>query len=69
MQELHDRMPVIVSPQSYSLWLDPLVGEPDRIAPLLEPYPTEAMRMHPISREVNNPANDSPSVVRPLESE
>jgi len=69
MQELHDRMPVIVSPESHSLWLDPRVGEPDRIAPLLEPYPAEEMRMHPIGREVNNPANDHPSVVRPLESE
>ena len=67
MQELHDRMPVIVAPQSYSLWLDPRVGEPDRIAPLLEPYPAEAMQMHAISREVNNPANDSPSLMRPLE--
>lgn len=69
MQELHDRMPVILPPRSYSLWLDPLVGEPDRIAPLLEPYPEEAIQMHAISREVNNPANDNPSVVKPLEGE
>jgi putative SOS response-associated peptidase YedK len=69
MRELHDRMPVIVAPQSYSLWLDPRVGDEDRIGPLLEPLPEEKMRMHPVSREVNNPAKDSPSVVRPLKGE
>jgi putative SOS response-associated peptidase YedK len=38
MAPIHDRMPVIVHPSDYGLWLDPAVSDPGRLQPLLRPY-------------------------------
>ncbi|MBI4842162.1 MAG: SOS response-associated peptidase [candidate division NC10 bacterium] len=62
---LHDRMPVILAPQDYDVWLDPAIQEVERLEPLLRPYPAEEMTAHPVSTRVNNPANDSPACVEP----
>lgn len=43
----HDRSPVIVPPEHHAAWLDP-VTPLDALAPLLEPYPAEAMTATPI---------------------
>ena len=61
---LHDRMPVIIEPDFYALWLDPAIQDPERISPLLQPTPEEQTVVYRVSREVNNPANDRPSVLR-----
>lgn len=63
---LHDRMPVIVDPADYDTWLD-TGGEPDAAAALLKPYPGDAMRAYPVSRRVNNVANDGPDLIEPLD--
>ena len=34
VRPLHDRMPVMLSPEDYGLWLDPEVTQPSRIQPL-----------------------------------
>jgi putative SOS response-associated peptidase YedK len=63
--ELHDRMPVIIKPESYPTWLDPNIQSQEQLTPLMEPYPNEKTVIQPINREVNNPANDNPSVIQP----
>jgi putative SOS response-associated peptidase YedK len=63
MRPVHDRMPVIVAPRDYDLWLDPGVRDPGRIAHLFAPYPAEAMEAYPVSTRVNNPGNDDPMVL------
>jgi putative SOS response-associated peptidase YedK len=68
MQPIHNRMPVILSPDDYDLWLDPNVQSPDRILPLLRPYPDEQMQHYPVSTLVNSPSNDSPDCIVPLEA-
>jgi len=65
IQPFHHRMPVILSPTAYDLWLDGEVHDLDRLLPLLTPYPPEAMTAHPVSPLVNNPANDSPACQSP----
>lgn len=62
---LHDRMPVILTPEGEDLWLDPDVGDPARLAPLFEPPDAETMEIFPVSSRVNSPANDDPSVLDP----
>ena len=62
---LHDRMPVILAPQDYDLWLDPGIREAERLQSLLHAYPSEEMAAYPVSTRVNNPANDSPECVEP----
>lgn len=60
MQPIHDRMPVILKQEDYDLWLDPEVQTPGKLQPLLQPYPTEAMAVYPVSTIVNSPRNNTP---------
>ena len=53
--ELHDRMPVILSPSQYDLWLDTEVEDPGRIRRLFEPFPEEELRIYPVTSSVNTP--------------
>jgi putative SOS response-associated peptidase YedK len=62
---IHNRMPVILYPENYELWLDPDVREVDLLSSLLGPYPEDAMEAYPVSRRVNSPANDEPSCIEP----
>jgi hypothetical protein len=43
-------------------------GEPDP-RELMRPFPSELMRMWPISTRVNKPENDDPSIVEPSNSQ
>jgi putative SOS response-associated peptidase YedK len=58
LEPIHDRMPVILSPNAYGLWLDPDVEDGTRLQSLLRPYPADEMEAYPISTLVNNPRND-----------
>jgi putative SOS response-associated peptidase YedK len=69
MRPLHSRMPVILPPEHYDLWLDPGVQEAGLLQPLLRPYPFEDMMAYPISTWVNRPANDGPRCIEPLAQE
>lgn len=64
--EVHHRMPVIVAPENYEIWLDPDVRETDWLAPLLVPYSSEEMEAYPVSRFVNKPSNDDQRCVEPV---
>ena len=68
VRPVHDRMPVILDPRDWDLWLDPGVQDPARLQPLLHPYPAENMTAFPVSQAVNNPANDREECVAPLAS-
>ena len=58
--DIHDRMPVIIPPESYDRWLSTLDPDP---RDLLVPYPAGPMRIWPISTRVNKPANDDASIL------
>jgi putative SOS response-associated peptidase YedK len=63
LSELHDRMPVILEPGDYALWLDPQVQEPAAIAHLVAANEDEAIIAEPVSTHVNRVANDDPGCV------
>ncbi len=65
MQPIHNRMPVIVHPEDYDLWLDPSLQEGDRLQSLLRPYETDAMQLYPVSKTVNSPRNETPACIEP----
>ena len=67
MSTLHDRMPVIVSPSDYALWLDPAIEEPERLSPLLRPWAGDDLEALAVSTLVNNPRHESPQCIEPLE--
>ena len=58
VSDLHDRMPVIVRPDKYDLWLDPDITDFEAIRDILKPYDPELMRRYPVSTRLNNSRND-----------
>ena len=64
---IHDRMPVILHPDSYDLWLDPGMTNPQVISELLKPYDARLMRCYPVSTRINHVANDDEECSRPVE--
>jgi len=63
LSTIHDRMPAILRREDELLWLDRSVSEPNRLLPLLSPYPAEAMRMYPVSPSVGNVRWDDPACI------
>jgi putative SOS response-associated peptidase YedK len=66
MQPIHGRMPVIVPPDQYGLWLDPRCQDSEKLAKLLRPFPAEGMLAYRVSTVVNNPKNDLPQCVEAI---
>lgn len=66
-RQLHDRMPVILHQKDESFWLDPAVTQPDKLQPLLVPYPADEMDMYRVSPMVNSWRNEGPECIQPLE--
>ena len=64
----HDRMPVILKPKDYDLWLDADVRRAELLKPLLRPYPHEKMSTYAVSPLVNSPSNDNPRCIEPQTS-
>jgi putative SOS response-associated peptidase YedK len=65
IKRFHHRMPVILAPRDYDLWLDVRIRDVDRLLLLLAPYPPENLTAYPVSPLVNSPANDSPACQSP----
>lgn len=63
--QFHERMPVILPQDKYSIWLDPERKSGDTFQGLLKPYPAEEMTCYPVSTLANSAVNDSPDVILP----
>lgn len=62
MESIHDRMPVILPPETHHLWLNPR-ADLASLRKLLVPLPASAMSFHPVSRAVNSAQNDSRELI------
>jgi len=62
---LHDRMPVILQPAHFGLWLDPALSDSAALQEILRPYPAELMEAHPVGRHVNDARFDGPECAQP----
>jgi len=62
---IHDRMPVIVPPEAYDLWLSPDTAEIERLQSLLRPYRAGEMTAYPVGTQVNGPSYSAPDCIRP----
>jgi putative SOS response-associated peptidase YedK len=63
---VHDRMPVILNPDSYDLWLDPGMQDVAAISELLMPYDARLMRSYPMSTRINSVVNDDEGCSQPV---
>jgi putative SOS response-associated peptidase YedK len=64
LSEIHDRMPLLMTPDSWSAWLDPDVEEVDEL--LATPPPADlvaALELRPVSTKVNNVRNNGPDLL------
>lgn len=64
---VHDRMPVILEPDRYDLWLDPGMTNINELSELLKPYDARLMRCYPVSTRVNHVANDDEGCSKPID--
>lgn len=67
LANVHDRMPVILPPASYDLWLDPGFRDLATTTEILKPYDARLMRRFAVSARVNNVANDDSQCSEPIE--
>ena len=59
-REVHDRMLVILKSESEATWLDPAVDDPDKLMPVVGPYPAELMAADPANPALNKPSSAGP---------
>lgn len=65
VRPIHERMPLILSPQEYEEWLRPRVNEsPER---WVRPFPAEAMVAYRVSTLVNRSDIDEPKLLEPFQ--
>ena len=65
LEQVHDRMPVILHPSSYEDWLGNKTPV-DQLIEWLLPYPDEYMTSYAVSKNVNSPSFDDPSLIKPV---
>lgn len=65
MRAIHDRMPAILPPETFDMWLDCRSGTSDMAAALLAPAPDGLLEIESVSRRLNNPRNEGPELLRP----
>lgn len=68
MRPLHDRMPVILAPEDYEMWLTTDGEDPTELSllrHLLRPFDAAPMTAIPVSTYVNNVRNEGPACIAP----
>ena len=63
---IHDRMPVILAPEAFDLWLNGEKVETKTAAALLAPAPDPLLEAYEISPRVNSVQNDGPDLIAPV---
>lgn len=64
MSPIHDRMPVILTPNNYSEWLRSETQDIGHLQGILSPYALDDLETYPVSKRVNKPDNDSPDLIK-----
>ena len=67
LRPVHDRMPVILHPETYALWLERDVRAVASLKELLGPYPASEMTAYPVSAQVNSPRNQGEDLIARME--
>jgi len=66
LSAIHSRMPVILPPDAFELWLDSARVDATTAAALLVPARDDLLEAYEISSAVNRVANDSEALIAPL---
>jgi putative SOS response-associated peptidase YedK len=63
---IHDRMPAVLQPESWSTWLDPRPLAPADLLPLLQPCDNQWPAFHEVGPEVGTVSIDRPGLILPF---
>jgi putative SOS response-associated peptidase YedK len=63
---LHNRMPMVLKPESRSVWLGEKFAEPSELKVLLAPFPSEEIICWPVSARVENVKNNDSGLIEPI---
>ena len=63
LEQIHNRMPAILSTEAEALWLDPLTRDPGRLRSLIHPYPDEELEHYPVEKTVNKAQATGPELI------
>jgi putative SOS response-associated peptidase YedK len=63
MDAVHDRMPVVLEPDTWEMWLDPEADDRDELESLLRPGPTGTLVHHEVGTAVGNVRNNGPELI------
>lgn len=66
LSAIHDRMPVVVPPEAFDLWLNCAEVDATTAAALIQPAQEDLFEAYEISTAVNRTANDSPKLMEPV---
>ncbi|MFB3161712.1 SOS response-associated peptidase [Neobacillus sp. 179-J 1A1 HS] len=66
VQDIHDRMPVILNPEDEKYWLDPSITDTTKLNPLLKPLDHTLMEAYEVSALVNSPKNNSIELIQKI---
>ncbi len=67
MASVHHRMPVILPPETWEVWLDPANTDAEALGELLVPASDDLLQLWPVDAAVNSPRNNRPELMQPLE--
>ena len=68
MEPIHDRMPVIIAPEHFDVWLDCTTGTSKFAETLLMPPPASLLEIIDVNPRLNNPRNEGPDLHQPPEA-
>lgn len=63
LSPIHDRMPVVLPPETWDAWLDPSRTDPASLLALLGPAPDDLLTVRPASPLVNDVRNNGPALL------
>jgi putative SOS response-associated peptidase YedK len=66
LSRIHGRMPVIIAPEAFDLWLNCTELDAATAAALIHPAPDDLLEAYEISTAVNRVANDNAQLIKPL---
>ena len=68
MRPIHERMPAIIAPAHYDLWLDSRITDKQEIMQYLTSAPSSQLTAYPVSTWVNSPKNNDERCIQPAGS-
>jgi putative SOS response-associated peptidase YedK len=66
VKEVHNRMPLILKPESYDEWLNPENNQPDKLEQILKTGFISDLKSYPVSKLVNRVGNNMQECMEPL---